>query len=702
MLERARRFGWIATVVMFVAAGWGTTTATAAPTYTTDAVKPQWRVIQGAYDRGVAVSGSVVLDLKTCPVRVSRDRGTTWSTGSAAGCPDTGDVYAQRYDPTSGGAVARAKNGVLRVDASGTVIEWIPGLVGEVDADAHRLYAPSGGIGLKFWNGSTWQQCASAPGTPLSQPGFTGPSTYAVTDSKASDRIWTSPLGFVVRRLEHGLAIHSAGCASVRLVDLGACWPRMTLGVAQELVTCPAAGGGLTHHMLDLTDVANALQPAPWFIDPAPDPETDRDATYVNARWKYDDPVAEFDSRLTQGGFVWRDSQGRWIVVDDFASPGWESTWNIGSPSPQAPYMTPAQRQFMAGANAIRRRMGLPPLIFDSSTAKVAQWHADYIAVNGARPGTSFHSQQAGKPQFTGSNPMQRCWRAGIFDEMCGEIGFPSTDRYTPAQAIRQWLATPWHGQPMLTHASIGFGRGPAGAVGVMQSDQRVWWDQFPPGSILDPSAPASSRTSFVKSWPAPGQGGFPLTWAGGESPDPLADFRGRKDRVGPAFHAITADRATVTLRRARGGKLVPLLHAGRERAHYSLRLRRGAISFFAASKLDPGERYILQYRLASGRMLRVPFTTVGARYRNPRRGCRAAASVRPISIRGTTRPYRRVYVAPRSCPARAFVRYRNLEAATPGRWTAGRVLSTNTAVPMEWQLRVGRRVVAAGSIKVP
>ena len=674
--------------------------ASAAPTYDADPELPNWTV-HTQYDRGVAVGNGVVLDLKTCPVEISNDRGTTWRTGPADGCPDIGTVASQRYDPATGGAIGSASGGVLRVDASGRVVEWIPRDAGEIDADRSYVYKTYSGITLYRWRGGSWEVCPSigpygGSYHPLGSPA----TTYPDSGSRASEKTWTTPDGLVVVRFEHALAIHANGCSTKRMVELGACWPRMSIGVHHELVTCPADGGGQTHHVLDVTDASNRLAPAPWFIDPRLEPQSDRDPAPPRVYWRYDDPVRKLDDDLKQGGGVWLDSRGRWIIIDDFASPGWDVTWNIGSPATPTPRLTPAQRSFVTAVNATRRRMGLPPLIFDTSTATAAQWHADYVAENGASDGTGFHSQQAGKPQFTGSNPFLRCRRAGILDENCTEIGFPRSGRYSSEQAVATWLSSPWHGAPLLTHASAGFGRGPAGAVAVMQSDQRIWWDMFPPGTILDTDAPASTRTSFVRSYPGPGQRNVSLGWAGGESPDPLGNYRGDRERVGTIFHALTADRAVVTLRRARGGKLVPLLHAGRTRAHWSLRLGRGETSFFAATKLRAGERYVLMYRLDNGRRLRVPFTTMGATPRNPRRGCRALVRTSRF-VRSGTRPARRMRVTPRSCPRRAWLRFRTIGDTSATNWrSSGRSLSMITHAPVEWQLRLGRRLVATGTVQ--
>jgi len=75
---------------------------------------------------------------------------------------------------------------------------------------------------------------------------------------------------------------------------------------------------------------------------------------------------------------------------------------------PRGPLASDTQT-LLSTVNSIRSQQGRPPLIGDPVVSQASRNHAQYVLAN---PGVA-HSEQAGKPGFTGATPFARCQAAG-------------------------------------------------------------------------------------------------------------------------------------------------------------------------------------------------------------------------------------------------------------------------------------------------
>lgn len=251
-----------------------------------------------------------------------------------------------------------------------------------------------------------------------------------------------------------------------------------------------------------------------------------------------------------------------------------------------------------------RRPLGLPDLTWNALIAKAAAAHAKYWTLNGY--GT-FHEEVPGKPGFTGVEPWDRCAAAGAPDD-CGEVAFSG---YQLPDAVVGWMDTPYHGEPFLAAQDFGCGESKAGSVCDMDGNSDAFAGQSP-----DDAAPVNASDSPVRIWPYDGVADVPTTWTGGESPDPLANYTGDENDVGPTLFVGVAENATVTVRDSAGATL-PLIAPGATGAQTSLpvaaypdapaSLRWNAL--LVARELTPNARYTITVSDSAGRSWQTRFT---------------------------------------------------------------------------------------------
>lgn len=306
----------------------------------------------------------------------------------------------------------------------------------------------------------------------------------------------------------------------------------------------------------------------------------------------------------------------------------------VGSPAlaldPAASLAAPAAPTSEAAVvwvNArFREPLAIPALRHEAPLALAAERHAAYYAVNGY----SAHSETPGRPGFTGEEPGARCAAAGVgFSRElpggglsvlsgCGEIASSSS---ALDHALPLWAATPYHGDALFIAEQFGFGSSSGGAVG-----NWTWFTELPIG--FDPVAAVNTPASPVRIWPFEGAVEVPVSWAGGETPDPLRNYTGDRRNVGPVFFIVSfLGRARVELV-DESGRGVPLLRPGGTVAESTVDLEGGVGAYaaqttgvynglfplFAATALSGGSRYrIIVTDPATGVVRQTSFATASA-----------------------------------------------------------------------------------------
>ena len=517
------------------------------------------------------------------PVLASHDRGTTFTPGACLANPGqlmldvtNGAPYALELVYETNGPGVRL---VLdRLDTNGAVAQTtdIPG----ADPSTQSFSAVDGGT--LYLLQRSYDDPANAVMHRYPAGGAAGTCGLPPKDV---NRFVTMPGGILV-------AVNSDGGGGPRAISTDACatWkPFPAKPGADEdctnihlyspvraYVGCfPHSGVGLpTNYALDLA------HPTAWQKSPISGLATDFPDQGVSV-------------------FVSADERQLHIEGDTYGQPGWPAGW--GPTHPQAAGGTaapagPAARA-LAFANArYRRPLGLPDLGWSALAAKAAQNHADYYAKNGY----SGHTETPGKPGFTGKDFPARCRAVGIKD--CnGEVAFTEPDI---VKAVKGWLATPYHGSPIVVLPTFGFGWSKKGSVGDAGSAAVGAY-------TIDLEAAPNTPGSSLKVWPADGMTKIPTQWWGAERPDPLQYYRGDKNNVGPTFYATSVLPVTFSLRTA-AGNAVPLLEAGdtRARATFSTFGPYGRlITYFPAQRLATATHYVLTATVA-GKANRFRFTT--------------------------------------------------------------------------------------------
>jgi hypothetical protein len=174
---------------------------------------------------------------------------------------------------------------------------------------------------------------------------------------------------------------------------------------------------------------------------------------------------------------------------------------------------------------------------------------------------------------------------------------------------------------PLLLSSEAGFGSSNRASVANLRGD-----DAFI-GRRFDLDAPLNSREGVVRLWPFDGARSVPITWSGGEEPDPLTGYAGDRNNMGPVLFADAPSGSSLTLRGPGGpvpllapaelaGEVNPVTGAPRaratpRRASRTFEWTGGPTAVFAARPLQAGGRYVLTV-VNGGRSYRSSFIAAG------------------------------------------------------------------------------------------
>ena len=155
---------------------------------------------------------------------------------------------------------------------------------------------------------------------------------------------------------------------------------------------------------------------------------------------------------LTDAPDGWRDA----VSTDDgIVLPGDDGIIYLhAGPVPPAPAPTGMQ---VTRLNTLRAAAGLAPVREDPRLTQASAAHVDYWKLNGF----SAHDEFPGSPGFTGASPSNRCMAAG-YPEGCAEIAYPEQSTW----AMDGWIATPFHGRPMVDPDATDVGGAELAGVG--------------------------------------------------------------------------------------------------------------------------------------------------------------------------------------------------------------------------------------------
>jgi hypothetical protein len=178
-------------------------------------------------------------------------------------------------------------------------------------------------------------------------------------------------------------------------------------------------------------------------------------------------------------------------------------------PAPSTP-----QREALAAANALRRKLSLPLLTLDDRLCASSLAHSSYLQKNRA----SGHTQTPNKPGFTGVEPHQRM---AAFNypglKTAEDVARLPGNENSPVAAAQRLFDAPYHREPFMDPGLEDFGAGVLGNYTTLNF-----------GSLR----PLYSGPPRIVLYPLPGQKDVPVTFDGGEIPDPLR-MHGAKAPVG-------------------------------------------------------------------------------------------------------------------------------------------------------------------------
>jgi uncharacterized protein YkwD len=165
--------------------------------------------------------------------------------------------------------------------------------------------------------------------------------------------------------------------------------------------------------------------------------------------------------------------------------------------------------------NDLRTTLGLGKLVWNTSLAKTAKSHADYIHLNA----DSTHYQDKNKVGFTGYSPEDRAVAAGYASDIAQiKVSEGVAFGNTMTRAIKGLMDSVYHRSPLLNQGwrEIGLGG-------------HYYYYPFP-GGVSVVSNPAyqlsqgqqRNATDFVLMYPYAGQSNVPLSMCGAEDPWPF------------------------------------------------------------------------------------------------------------------------------------------------------------------------------------
>lgn len=188
----------------------------------------------------------------------------------------------------------------------------------------------------------------------------------------------------------------------------------------------------------------------------------------------------------------------------------------MGAPLPQL------ANDALTQLNVRRTKIGLPPLIRNALLDRSAAAHADYLAHNLSLSAEG-HSEQLGKPGYTGATPAMRIAATGYPRASTSEnialtsypLGALSTDNLIDAPYHRQAQLGPY------LEAGVAMTTQPAPAHSV-NARQYIYVINFGGDDV-------SHRLATPQTYPVDGQVDVPIDWIANESPNPLPDMAGKR-----------------------------------------------------------------------------------------------------------------------------------------------------------------------------
>ncbi len=176
-----------------------------------------------------------------------------------------------------------------------------------------------------------------------------------------------------------------------------------------------------------------------------------------------------------------------------------------------------ASQQALERANLYRARAGVMLLCLHPAIVTAAQNHANYYMLNHDDPSAweyGAHGEVEGKPGYTGRWPSDRIKAAGFPWSGGSEVMHFIGD---PIASVDGWMATVYHRVIMLDPDAhyTGYGYGKDGSVAVVAVDVMDFGTGPTDKGIWRPLC-------YPLAYPADGQTEVPISWDGGEYPDPL------------------------------------------------------------------------------------------------------------------------------------------------------------------------------------
>jgi len=232
--------------------------------------------------------------------------------------------------------------------------------------------------------------------------------------------------------------------------------------------------------------------------------------------------------------------------------------------------------------NASRAVASVAAVVQDPALDLAAQAHAEYLVANGALwgSGLSAHDERADLPGFYAVKPSDRVWKAGfahtkVMEEVL-RLQTPAvvlSSPWTAEQIVAGWVDAPLHRRGVLDQSvlQVGFGYATDGEYHayVLESAQ---------DHLITP------HLSAVQPYPADGQSDVPLSWVGGESPEPFPGLDypcGYPITVFPIHGGSEFLSASLALTRAADGAAVEVVQSPARN-----------IAFAPVAPLEPGVAY--------------------------------------------------------------------------------------------------------------
>ena len=213
--------------------------------------------------------------------------------------------------------------------------------------------------------------------------------------------------------------------------------------------------------------------------------------------------------------------------------------------------------------NTYRAVGSVAAVVEDPALEAAAQAHAEYLLANAAlwSSGLSAHDERTDLPGFYAVTPSDRVWKAGFAHKKVMEEVFRGrtpavvlSSPWSAGEIVAGWADAPLHRRGVLDQSvlQVGFGYATDGAyhVYVLESAQ---------DHLVAP------HLSGVQPYPANGQTDVPVSWDGGESPEPFPGLHypvGYPITVFPIHGGSTFLSASLVLTRSADGAPVEVVQS--------------------------------------------------------------------------------------------------------------------------------------------